>query len=1085
MPEARSTWFPVSVPATRTRSNTPPARVAMQIADPVPEEPEPDSLRYPSHIIVPDDAVGVSVGGTSLPFELVSVGLGLAHLPFAYTGDLDAELVGAPGAAAQFDITLGSNTVSWGDKDVTVGAFLNGTTLTPASEVSVEDGTLRKCRKINGTYTNGRWRTYYQTVAGTNGVRITHNMRIPTTNPPSNNAANFTTDLGFELGGMGDALTSSLGDELSGYNADIDGQWTGWVAGNGVFVSVRGVALCWPRGFSLDPETGKLRLYIHFENGARVRAGDYDYDTIAHLNYLHQGKLNLYMPQEYRDAIKTGVGSDAQLVEEMNEIDIDSNRAYPCHHAGQTLEILVAFYDEANGIPDFEAWHDVHEAGPIASLAEVEGMKGDDFPDVEDVIRRDILSYAQEYHGQWLDGDFRENPDTLHRCRTPNHYRWCSYVMKEFLRTRDQAILQQARRLIRYYRDMAVYDPAGTDGITTHTGFSHGKSLLPWQEISSQGHWVDPTSLLYAWQVDGDRVSKDKYDLWNPSVWTTGANREVKNTLVHARIKKDYLGQNYTTLEGMRASVESKTLTTYIAESSAGVWWHPDWETEAYGAANPIPRRNYENIWSLIPSIHSGEISQHYGWLSRLQYDRPEPVLPGPIGDGWLQEQWPKFLDELRNQDVTEFEFLPEMGNYPQKLCDWRTIATYGSVVVFTKDANPLTIRFGARAMAGDADIQSTLIRVQRPDGTWYVLQQTFPMYYGGAWDEPAYERPSGRGGQSHDYTIIGPAGEYKLLVNSYEGEFYGPYTAGPEYSVVLPGARSGFVEGWFRPTNGSPVFVRNLTPPYVVEDAMGQTDVYSWPTGGTFAQELEWLPANTPAITTPTVSSRHTSLGMYWSTNASDLNDELSIAQFGTGAATYFTKVGSPVRTVGAGPFGHNNAVRFTRGAGTRYTLPDSSNLPKGDVDFTVALWIKPEDLTNNFNHAFITKGPSTLIEWFMDIAVSAGVAKVRGVVYDGLGGIGVVTSTAALTLNTWSHLIFWHDKTLNTINLTIDGGATDSVAWTTGTRAGTGSLCLGHWSNAVANQSFGGYLSEVGIWKKVLSPTERTAQRYDTYPF
>lgn len=801
-----------------------------------------DALLFPTHAVVPSSAVGLQFDGQQLPFVKVDIAESIGHVPIvlrSQTADRSVQLsTDTPAANPSFDVTFSTYTATHGPtgKAVGFGAFLNGSTLSPATNVSDEDTALSKCRKTDGTYTNGRWRQYYKTVAGSNAVRIQHNMRIPTTTPPSAVAGNFTDNLGFEMTGFGTAIQSSLGNATSGYNVDSNAQWTGWVAGNGVFVSVRGVANQWPRGFSLSG--GTLRLYIHFENGDRVRAGDYDYSTIADLKYLHQGKLNLYLPDEYVTAC--GSGQIKEEVVDADGITIAAQRSYPCGHAGQTLEILVAFYDPANGTPDFAAWHALHEASPVVSLITVNGMKGADFADVEAVIKADILSYANEHGGQFIDGNIRQSETSLTRCFAPNHYRWCSYTYREFVRTRDQDILRKARQFHRFYRDLAVYDVAAT---VTNLGFSHGKSLLPWNEITAQGHWIDPDSLKYAWLYDADRVSRDKYALWNPDTgdWTVAANREVKNVIVMARHKKDFLNEAYTELAAMKTSLESKTIATYLSEGSAGIFWHPQWMDGTYAALQTGLRRKYEGIWTLFPATQNGEKANHYGWLGRIASDRGNiRKRPGPLGDGFLHEQWGYYLEVLRNAGVTGFNYLDEMGTYPIKPTVYDG-ATVGLDITFTKTADPLTVTIGM--MSPDGDIQATKIQYQKPDASIVVLQSRFPTWNGTGWDEDFYERESGRQGLSKEFDITGPAGVYHLQFMSNQAGIFGPITGLAEYSTVQVNAECGLIEGWFKPTGSSTaVYILNDNTDYVTPHSTLE-DWFVWNTAGTFAAQQEWLP--------------------------------------------------------------------------------------------------------------------------------------------------------------------------------------------------------------------------------------------------
>ena len=572
-----------------------------------------------------------------------------------------------------------------------------------------------------------------------------------------------------------------------------------------------------------------LKLYQHFTNGTRVVAGDYTYDTIPQCRYLHQGDLNLKLPAEYVTAIDT----DAAILAEANDSSGTHSRDYDYEGVSSTLDILLTFYEPANQYPRnrFLEWHDAHQRGPIVSLVDVYGMKRSDFPEVEAVIKRDMINLDGQFTGQFLYGDYPEKDGSPYRCRMNNHYWHIEAAFFNFLRTRDNEIQIKAREYLNYYRDMCALV---TSGITT---FAHGKSILPWIYRTSQAHWIGPTALLLAWQVEGDRLSKDKYDYWRPSVWITGIDRETKGTIYHGTVLKDYLGQDYTDLATARAALES----TEIQTQGTGFYWHPLFLVgrTTYARAQTYRELNYEGIATLFTSILDQNPDRHYHWLSRVDTDHTAAVKTGPIGDQYLALQWGFFLDELRRQGIDSFEYWDEMPGFPVLFGQTYSNTSHKSCeVIFTKPHDdPTTIRIMLMSFGGD--VQYTSVRYRRPDSTLVTLGSGIKTGVGTV----SVTQPSLRGGikPTTDYQITGPAGEYRIIITSNEVALLGDITDYPEYSVVQAGSKSMFAQGWFKTENGTPEYIEDCNLANFDDDNI--LIQRNWPNAGYFAKRKEWLP--------------------------------------------------------------------------------------------------------------------------------------------------------------------------------------------------------------------------------------------------
>jgi hypothetical protein len=88
---------------------------------------------------------------------------------------------------------------------------------------------------------------------------------------------------------------------------------------------------------------------------------------------------------------------------------------------------------------------------------------------------------------------------------------------------------------------------------------------------------------------------------------------------------------------------------------------------------------------------------------------------------------------------------------------------------------------------------------------------------------------------------------------------------------------------------------------------------------------------------------------------------------------------------------------------------------------------------------------------------------------------GTGLTTVTAAAPtpgLNTWYHLLAWHDKQANTVNLQVNGGEVYSAAHTGGVNHTGAPLRVAAWNG---QRYWTGAVDEVGIWERALTAAER----------
>jgi hypothetical protein len=746
---------------------------------------------YPTHIVAPESARGVTADGVPQPFQSIPVGGGWVHVPILYRDGVNYELSEAATTAAKPKPT-----------GPTLAAFRNGALLPLKTTVVESTGPVRDETKLIGDGYTTRVMSY----AGIEAWRVQHNMLVPNPNVD-------TTDMGLTIACGAGPVQSNLGSVTEGYNRAPKGSWTGWVACGGTFVSIRHAKEKYPRGFKV--EDGTIKLYQHFENGERVRPGDVSYERIGELRYLHQGKLNTYLPEAYVLAIK----NDPRIKADTIEVQPDSMRRYPHVGISSTIDMLIVRYEDRNGlgIPDFKVWHGLHQRGPIVSFVEVPGMKGEDFPEIEAGIKHELCERPLPFHGQFTFGDFPMLAGSLYRIRCPNHYHHVGTTWKHFLRTRDQDFLTRAREYHGIWRDLACLGG----------GFAHGKGLLPWIEGSASGHWVEPEALRLAWQVDGDRFSKDKYEQYRP--FLASQSREAKNNLVQAERHAAYTGKDYSAqIKALRDRIESIPLIDH----GAGWFQQPYWASKAFlDREMPTDMIRVAGYYTLIPSVTVGNPERHFAWLSRYGIDKP--IAFGP-NDGNLALQWGDYLEAVRKKfpNMQPLPVAAEMGDYPLRMSRTETYTDQvGVEVIFNKPAGPLKFQVQGHAFTGSP--HTALFRLKKPNGVIDVLAARIPT-------DKMIMRPSARGGYGADFTIDGPSGVYSLLINSYEAGIYGPITSVPEYAIIQAGARCQQFEGWFKVQGKEPIFVRNSAPGIV---ELNVTDIATWKVGGLFAAKKEWLP--------------------------------------------------------------------------------------------------------------------------------------------------------------------------------------------------------------------------------------------------
>lgn len=232
------------------------------------------------------------------------------------------------------------------------------------------------------------------------------------------------------------------------------------------------------------------------------------------------------------------------------------------------------------------------------------------------------------------------------------------------------------------------------------------------------------------------------------------------------------------------------------------------------------------------------------------------------------------------------------------------------------------------------------------------------------------------------------------------------------------------------------------------------------------------------------TPSSLLTGIVAYWKL---DEVSNGSIAVTRADATTRGNTLSDPATTPSASGL-ISNAGSFAA-ASSRYlslagTTPDAQ---MGDIDFTIAAWLYP---TAAINMMVVTKdgaggGKRDYMLNCNCVNMVAGFEVFRPIDSSrAAGGVSIAS------LNQWYLLVGWHDATANTVNLQVNNGTVKTTATGGALQAASDSeFRIGARVYTGSPLYTTGLIDEVGVWKRVLTPAERTTLYNSgngiTYPF
>jgi hypothetical protein len=210
------------------------------------------------------------------------------------------------------------------------------------------------------------------------------------------------------------------------------------------------------------------------------------------------------------------------------------------------------------------------------------------------------------------------------------------------------------------------------------------------------------------------------------------------------------------------------------------------------------------------------------------------------------------------------------------------------------------------------------------------------------------------------------------------------------------------------------------------------------------------------------------TNLSYYWlldeATGSSDRIDTPGVADLTSADGSY--SGASTTATTGK----INNSISCT---GNTILYNITTPIGFGDISFSVSCWVYITDKSVDMG-ILGSNGGGTEREW--QIGYNQSVDRLTFIVYDASNNDGEVRANnlGSPSLNTWYHIIVYHDASNNVIGIIVNNGTANTTAWTTGI-ATTG------WIYSIGSRGdnggglFQGRIDEVGIWKnRVLNSTD-----------
>lgn len=197
-----------------------------------------------------------------------------------------------------------------------------------------------------------------------------------------------------------------------------------------------------------------------------------------------------------------------------------------------------------------------------------------------------------------------------------------------------------------------------------------------------------------------------------------------------------------------------------------------------------------------------------------------------------------------------------------------------------------------------------------------------------------------------------------------------------------------------------------------------------------------------------------------------------------GTRADSYGSNtLSESASAVGYGTGKVSNAADFVKANSNYLYIYDNAALSMGDIDFTVAAWLKIDDKSTSSGIVSKWYGPINNREYYILYLTGATDRISFFVSNDGTSSASInANNLGSPSTDTWYFIVAWHDSVNDTINIQINNGAIDSLSYASGVYNGSASFVLGSNRVGINTAPLDGMIDEVGVWKRVLSSDERT---------
>ena len=207
------------------------------------------------------------------------------------------------------------------------------------------------------------------------------------------------------------------------------------------------------------------------------------------------------------------------------------------------------------------------------------------------------------------------------------------------------------------------------------------------------------------------------------------------------------------------------------------------------------------------------------------------------------------------------------------------------------------------------------------------------------------------------------------------------------------------------------------------------------------------------------------TNLISYWKLDEDSGN---AVDSHGSNTLTASSSPGSAAGKVG-------NARTFN-GTNQSFSVASNASLAVGDIDFTISAWLFIGDKSENRSAVAMWNFSANKRQFSLGYDSSADRYRFLVSANGTLAAAAQVEANilGSPPINTWSHLVAWHDSASNTINIQANNGIVNTVSHSAGVFASDSPLNISSFLGTA--ELWSGSLDEVGFWKRVLTSSERS---------